>query len=51
MTLRLMRNDVLLLNGGGGQVHVGAGINSAWREQHGGLALIRFYEVFGLCMV
>jgi hypothetical protein len=30
VTLRgLMRKDVLLLNGGGGQVHVGAGINSA----------------------
>jgi hypothetical protein len=25
---------------------VGAGINNAWRKQHGGLALIRCYEVF-----
>jgi hypothetical protein len=48
VTLRgLLRKDVLLLNGGGGQVFmVGAGINSAWRRLHGGLALIRCYEVF-----
>ncbi len=50
VTLRgLMRNDVLMLNGGGGQVHgrfMVAGINSAWRRLHGGLALIRCYEVF-----
>jgi hypothetical protein len=25
---------------------VGAGIKSAWRRLHGGLALIRCYEVF-----
>jgi hypothetical protein len=41
----LMRKDVLLLSDGGGQVY-GAGINSAWRGMHGGLALIRCYEVF-----
>jgi hypothetical protein len=29
-----------------GQKMVGAGINSAWRKQHGGLALIRCDEVF-----
>ncbi len=47
VTLRgLMRNDVLLLNGGGARFMVGAGINSAWRKQHGRLALIRCYEVF-----
>ncbi len=47
VTLRgLMRMNVLLLDGGGGQVHGRAGINSAWRRLHGGLALSRCYDVF-----
>jgi hypothetical protein len=36
--------DVLLLHGGGGHVHGGAGINSAQIRLHGGLALIRCFE-------
>jgi hypothetical protein len=42
-----MHKDVLLLNTA---VEVrrmaGAGIKSAWRRLHGGLALIRCFEVF-----
>ncbi len=51
VTLRgLMLKDVLLLNGGGGQVHGWRWYQRCMEKErlhgHGGLALIRCYEVF-----